>query len=381
LRGILFIAALLLAALSLTTMVSAQEFTTVVAFDPAAAELPEAVALDGEGNAYVTLQTGAVAKVTPSGDVSTYAQLPDPGPEGNMTGLAFDRLGNLFVCLVSADPAVGGVWIVRPSGATSRFAQLGTGGLANWAVFDQNGLLYVSDSVLGRIWRITPDAEVSVWSEDPLLAGQVVPPLPFPVGTNGLAFDAAGQYLYSANTSFGRIDRFPIMPDGSAGLGETFVEDAALLGGVDDIAFDTEGHLYAANIAQDRIVVIAPDGTPTTLAEGPPLNNPSTVAFGVGPRAGQMLITNFSLLRALGLQPGTPEPALLSFDAGVAGILQAPIVPSESEPEPTATAAPSGLPSTGTGPDVGAAWWPLVVGAVLLVTAGSLAGAAWTKRR
>ncbi len=139
-----------------------------------------------------------------------------------------------------------------------------------------------------------------------------------PFGANGIAFDAGQRYLYVANTNFGRIVRIPVEADGGAGKAEVFVEDPDLLGGADGIAFHGTGNLYVAVNGPDRLAVISPDGTISTLAEGGALDFPASIIFGVGEDQDTLYITNFSALRAQGLKPGTARPALLKIkDLGI----------------------------------------------------------------
>ncbi|MBI3022910.1 MAG: SMP-30/gluconolactonase/LRE family protein [Thaumarchaeota archaeon] len=301
---------------------SAQAISTVKKFDPAALELPESLAIDAQGNIYLSMVTGEIRKVSPTGQTSTFASLPPP-VNGTMTGLAFDPAGNLYVGLPSFDPTTHGIWRVTPDGSASRFTALVTpdgqaDGFPNGLIFDKNGNLYVSDLFGGRVWKIDQQGAASVWSGDPLLRGEtpLEPPFPpVPFGANGLAFDADGTNLYAANFEFGRIVRIALNPDGSAGRATVFVENQALLGGADGITFDEFGNLYVAIFLQDRVAVVSRGGDITVVAEGPPLNNPSEVRFGVGAQAGSLFITNFAFLRAIGVQPGTPEPALLVMPA------------------------------------------------------------------
>ena len=83
---------------------------------------PESLALDSNGNVYVTNQ-GAILKVTPAGAVSTFVSGLDP------EGMAFDATGNLYVSnnanntisKVTPSPVVGSVspFLGPVSGSTS----------------------------------------------------------------------------------------------------------------------------------------------------------------------------------------------------------------------------------------------------------------------
>ena len=102
-----------------------------------------------------------------------------------------------------------------------------------------------------------------------------------------------------------------IEPDGSAGAVSVLAEGPALLG-VDGIAFDVHGNVWAAVIAQSTIVRVSPSGEITTMATAADgLDWASSIAFG---KTGELWVVNF----AIG-PPGGPGPALLRLDIGVKG--------------------------------------------------------------
>ena len=85
---VLFVTATLVTALSATPALANQDVSEVVSLDPDAGEFPEGLAVDAAGNVYFGLApTGEIRRLTPAGEVSTFAQLP-PAPEG-----AFGTLG------------------------------------------------------------------------------------------------------------------------------------------------------------------------------------------------------------------------------------------------------------------------------------------------
>ncbi|MFQ6011878.1 MAG: SMP-30/gluconolactonase/LRE family protein [Nitrososphaerales archaeon] len=303
----------------------AKELTKVTSFDPSASEAPEGIAVDGNGNVYIGLAfTGEVRKIAPDGSVSSFAQLPSPG-NGFMTGLAVDSSGALFIALASFDENHG-IWRVNADGSDAKiFASLtangGPDGLPNALDFDNNGNLYASDTLGGRIWKIDQSGTVSVWTADPLLkgAGPHEPPLPPTIGANGIAFDNQKRNLYVANTDLGRIIKIPLGQDGSAGVASVFAEDQAGLGGADGITFDRDGNLYVALVTQDKVVVILEGGGISTIAEGPPLQNPAVVRFGADGNENTLYITNFAMLRFLGLVEETPEPSIFAIETSSEG--------------------------------------------------------------
>jgi sugar lactone lactonase YvrE len=311
--GLLALGALAAMVLALPGQAQEQELSVLVPFDPMLGELPEAMTLDAAGNLYLSMVSGEIKRVTPDGQPSTFAMLPSPGEEGFVTGLAFGPDGGLFVGLVSFDPDTHGVWrVAPPDGEAELFAALDMESGANGLVFDSAGTLYVSDSFGGQILTVSDDGDVSLWSDDPLLEAVQPEPFPFPIGPNGIALDAGEANVYAVTTGTGRVVRIPVEADGSAGAAELVVEDVALIG-ADGVAFDAEGNLYVANIAQDTINLVSPDGNVSIVAQGAPLNDPSDVLFGTGAHADTLFVTNFSVLRVLGIKPGDPMPALLTL--------------------------------------------------------------------
>ena len=91
--------------------------------------------------------------------------------------------------------------------------------------------------------------------------------------------------------------------------------------GMDGIAFDVHGMVYALLVLQDKLVRIDPsDGSFVELLTGADgLHNPASIAFGTGKGDRQsVFITNYALL------PPGPEdslgPAVLKYDVGVPGL-------------------------------------------------------------
>ena len=84
--------------------------------------------------------------------------------------------------------------------------------------------------------------------------------------TNEVAVDPSGQWLY-VNETFGRrLSRFALRADGSLGPKQVVTEFGP---GTfpDGLAFDVEGHAWVVSIVSNRLIRVAPDGTPTTWLE------------------------------------------------------------------------------------------------------------------
>lgn len=293
----------------------------VVAFDAAAGELPESIAIDKRGNLYVSLATlGQIRKISHDGSQSVFATLSPPGDfPFSVLGLAIDAPGHVYAAVITFDPATHGVWRVGENGVAERLPGSEAIAFPNDLAFDKRGNLYVSDSILGGVWRIPPGGSAELWIQHALLVGDDSLPFPFPLGANGIAFRHGT--LFVANTELGRIVRIPVREDGSAGAPQVLVEDPAL-SIADGIRLDVHGNIYVAVIAQNTIVRVAADGsTITTLATAADgLDFPSSVAFGTGHGDhASLFVTNFAIGPLFGLPAGA-GPGVLKVDVGVAGL-------------------------------------------------------------
>jgi len=144
-------------------------------------DFPAYVAVDSTGNLYVTERSGCtLRKVTPAGVVTTLAGLPEvPGSADGTgsaarfqypAGVAVDSDGYIYV----ADWGNSTIRKVTPTGDVTTFAGLahvfgsndGTGGAAQFygpsgVALDATGNVYVADNGNGTIRKITPAAVVT----------------------------------------------------------------------------------------------------------------------------------------------------------------------------------------------------------------------------
>jgi len=237
---------------------------------------PEGVVFDQDGWLYAggTLgdykSPGFIYRISPDG--KTVESFADTG--GRVLGLAFNRNGQLFVC----DSVLGAVFRITPSGQVNLFAdRVGERRLQipNFLVFDKRGLLYVSDSGTatagertGAIFRFSPDGHGEVWLDHLIFA-------------NGLALAAQGDALFIVETRDDRVLRVLIQADGTAGNIQVFADH--LESGPDGLALDLAGNLYVTLTRTNRIARIRPDGTVDAVVTDPSgesMNAPSNVAFG-----------------------------------------------------------------------------------------------------
>ncbi|HEX6306226.1 MAG TPA: SBBP repeat-containing protein [Anaerolineales bacterium] len=305
---------LLLATLGLVPVLADTQVETVATFDPLAGELPEGIAVDKVGTIYFSFDPlGEVWKISPGEPPSLFKAFGDAGA----LGMAVDALGNVYVARETFNPDTHGVWRIDRDGVAERLAGSENIVYPNSLAFDKRGNIYVTDTILGAVWRIPPNGATELWLQHDLLEGLNLPeiPIPFPLGANGIAFRQGN--LYVANTEKAHVVRIPVLGDGSAGEPQIVAEGPALFP-LDGIALDVHGNLYALAIAQSTLLRIDPaDGSMTTLATADDgLDFPASLAFGTGRSNRQsVFVTNF----AIG-PPGGAGPGILKIDVGMPGM-------------------------------------------------------------
>jgi len=289
---------------------------------------PEGLTIDKRGNIYVTQGSaffwvpsdGWIEKISPDGaEIDQLAFFKDElGP----AGIVVNARGDVFFAKPNiADPELNGVYQLYDDGSTVRLLGTENIALANGLAFDKHGDLFVSDSFTGAIWRVPVDASgpAQIWSSDESLFGLVCGA----PGANGVAIWKDSVYV--ANTAKGSLVRIPILKDGSAGQAEVVAGDNSCDGGelfgMDGIALDVHGMVYALLVLQHKMVRIDPsDGSfVVLLTEEDGLHNPASIAFGTGKGDRKsVFITNYALL------PPAPEdslgPAVLKYNVGVPGL-------------------------------------------------------------
>ena len=236
---------------------------------------PEGLAIDSSGDLYLASNsdsattTGHVCVLDAAGRLTGIIDIPAerPGAIG-LVGELWEH-GRLFVLDQADDVAPHGrVLLIDPrTHSVSTFAS----GFAfpNCIIEDRSGNLYVSDSLQGRIYRLSSDGRImSVWVDSP----QLVSTNPNqPVGANDMAFDRGQHYLYIDNTGNRQVFRIPVLQNGAAGPVELFADGAAIdsrlglagpvaLYGADGIQFDVRGNLYVMANQADEVQVLSPNG-------------------------------------------------------------------------------------------------------------------------
>jgi sugar lactone lactonase YvrE len=308
--------ALLLALSALGATASAQTPVLLRALS----ELPESITIDPSGDLYVSIGS-TIQRLPPGGELEVYGTLPIAA---FALGVKVGPDGCVYNASTSLDPAVIGafVWRVCEQGVVEQFAALNPAGGPNDLAFDEQGNLYVTDPILGIIYKLDPDGTPTVWLDDPLLKGNAADPALFfsRQGVNGVAFDRSGKHLYVGNLDYGRILRIGIDHQGRPGTVEVFAESPELRG-ADGIAFDKKNNLYVAVGAQDQLVSVSRHGVVSVVAEGNLLNGPASLVFGNQcDDETTLYIADSDFLRAFGYITEPAEPNLLTLQTPNAGL-------------------------------------------------------------
>jgi len=144
----------------------------------------------------------------------------------------------------------------------------------NDLVIDSSGNLYLSDTRLGAIFRVTPQGEAVVFaSRDEF--GELQ-------GPNGLAIGPDGSLLV-VDFNSGKLLR--LAPDGSSGevIGEGF-------GGGDGLALDPQGNVYISDYRNGKVFRRRPQGEVELVARG--LESPADISLDL--ERGLLLVPEFT---------------------------------------------------------------------------------------
>ena len=251
---------------------------------------PTGVAVDNEGNVYVAdSHNNLIRKVTPDGIVSTFAgsgrvnAADGRGTEASFSypyGLATDEKGNLFVAdthhnlirKISPDGVVTTVAGNKPDNKEmEKDSSLRFDNPVSVAV-DKDENIFVVDCYNDKIKKITPRGIITTF------AGSGMPGHSDGIGTKasfylpgGVTVDSSGN-VFVADTYNNMIRK--ITPDGVvttlAGQNTRgFVDEkgsSAAFSHPQGIAIDKNGNLFVADVYNNRIRKITPNGNVTTIA-------------------------------------------------------------------------------------------------------------------
>lgn len=289
---------------------------TIASFDDSVA--PEGIAVGDDGTVYVsTSRGGEIWKLDDDGNPTVLATIDDDVPPAafGVLGLWIDG-DVLYATAVTFDPDTHGVWKVSLDGRAERVPNSEEMTVPN-SVVTSGGVLYITDSLTGQVWRSVGEGRAELWQAEPELVGtgETFGPTQ-PIGANGVAVDDEAGVVIVANTERASIVTVPINADGSAGP-PSVVARGELLTQIDGIARTPDGRLFGVANGTNLLVQIAGDGTVATVAdETDGLDGPSSVA--VGPD-GALYVVNLSISERFGLPsgagPGVVRAVLLGDEA------------------------------------------------------------------
>jgi sugar lactone lactonase YvrE len=301
---------------------------------------PSAVQVDGAGNIYL-IDTLRIRKITTDGMIQTIVgdgsetYSGDGGPAVaagiNPHNFAIDPSGNLYIAdfenslvrLVTTDGminTVAGALLFNGDGGPAATAQFC---MPWYLAMDGSGNTYVSDTYNHRVRKIDPTGTVSTYAGTGVINTNIYSGIATVVNIAnpmGLALGPSGD-LYVADYWQCRIDL--ITPDGMLQLiagkscgysGDGGPATGALLQNPEGLLLDPAGNLYIADSGNNRIRMISPDGTITTIAgtgsagsgaDGIPatqsaLNNPEGLAMD---GAGNLYIADYGSNRVRMVNP------------------------------------------------------------------------------
>lgn len=240
---------------------------------------PEGICLSPDGRLYVSGEAGQIYRLESDGSAIEVATTG-----GWTLGLAADADGRIYACdsvkkaVLRWTPTTGALDVVSTGAPDRPFAA------PNWGAFGPDGTYYVSDS---GGWKMRNGAilamragRTQVWTSSSV---------DFP---NGLAVSPNGRELWVLESTPGRLVRFRIENDGSAGPREVLAE---LPGTVPDgIAFATDGSVLIACYRPDVVLSWRSDLGIAVLAEDPEgtaLAAPTNCVF-YGPGLSQIAVPN-----------------------------------------------------------------------------------------
>jgi gliding motility-associated-like protein len=232
---------------------------------------PSGIAMDDDGNLYVSQDEGNyIRKITPAGVVSTIAGngltggADGPGANASFDaplGLAVDKDGNVYVC----DAGSNRVRKITPGGIVSTIglsipaSANGTASYSSSIAIDAAGNIFVQQSTY--ISKIAPGGTATVFA-----------------GTPGDNYDMDGQ---GTAARFNIPCNFTMTPAGDFFVIEqnqkirkvtataavtTFLQNSIQSHNCSNIVADAAGNLYVADIEENVIKKITPDGTVSIYA-------------------------------------------------------------------------------------------------------------------
>lgn len=262
---------------------------------------PEGVAFHKDGSLWAGGEAGQIYRITPDGQVEEVANTG-----GFILGLAFSPgcewlaicdLGKK--CVWKLDMASRELTLFADGAEGHRF------NIPNYAVFDESGHLYVTESgafreVTGKILKFTPSGQGTIWYDEPLNFA------------NGMALAPDGRSLLIVTSFLPGVEQIFIQEEGSAGKRRVYCTLPETV--PDGLAFDAKGNLYVSCYAPNAIYRVSPERQITTLIndwEAHTLANPTNIAFG-GPDFDQIYSANLGRWHITRIKAGVKGLPLVS---------------------------------------------------------------------
>jgi sugar lactone lactonase YvrE len=302
----------------------------IVSFNEANFEFTEGIAVNRQGDVFIGVGfLGQIHKV-PAGTTAAelFGVIPnfqiDPNLDFGILGLVVDAPGNVYAAVHSfSNLAMRGVWkFDRKTGTANKL--VGTEAIVwpNDFTFDDEGNLYITDSLTGAVWRRSPAGSLNLWLYDPILLGTGLVGLY--VGANGIAYFEDTLYVSVLEQQI--VVEVPIVDGGLPGAPTVIADFAGTLPPnalppiPDGLAMDVNGDIWVAVPGAQGIMVIRADGSIDVAASGDPLDYPSTIAFGSGKAGNKTLyIANFSVGELFGDPTPRSGPGVVVLDVDVPG--------------------------------------------------------------
>lgn len=239
---------------------------------------PECVLTQTDGTLFVSDNRGGVMRIAADGCQTLIGAMG-----GDPNGLAMDREGTIHV----ANIGDGRLYRLHQDGRSEVALEQFDGkrlGAVNFAYIDAADRLWITISTVTEprseaIRQPRPDGYILRHDSDGWR--RIADGFHF---TNEIRIDAAGRFLYVAESAVGAIARLELRADGSVGEPQSFGPRPLFEGAiVDGIAFDAAGNLWVTEISRNALLVLKPDGTSVTIFEdrdGACLHFPTSIAFG-----------------------------------------------------------------------------------------------------
>ncbi len=206
---------------------------------------------------------GTIYDISKSGIVNEYATIPVPSPATSLSfGIAIDSAGNLFNNIFDLALGNSSMYMVPASDPGNPVRIFPTDDHPGATVIWLNGItvdkfdnVYVADTVLGTLWRLTPLGDgtyiESIISSGGDLLGDPLTISGFPpAGSVDIVIDNKCEFIYSANLDRGLVSRIRVASP-SIGLQERIADFSGLaqVPGLDGLAIDADDEILFFGVA------------------------------------------------------------------------------------------------------------------------------------